>query len=114
MSRRKRYIKGKIYITNDSVFSRDNYSKSGRRVVVINNDRQNMHVVKIKGLYDSNGNLRKNLIPIEHYSVLDKKSGIDPYVFIKTKWHSSIKENKMHKTNVRLNKWDMKKIKHLK
>ena len=114
MARQKRYIRGKIYITNDSVFSRDNYSKSGRRVVAINNDRQNMHIVKIKGLYDDNGNLRTNLIPIEHYSVLDKKSGIDPFVHKKTRYNKPIRESKMRKTNVRLNKWDMKKISHLK
>lgn len=114
ISRRKKYIKGKIYITNDSVFSRDHYSKSGRRVVAINNDKEKMHVVKIKGLYDGNGVLRKNLIPIEKYSVLNKKSGIDPFVHKKTKYNKSIREDKMIKTNVRLNKWDMKKISHLK
>lgn len=114
MARRKKYIKGKIYITNDSAFSRDNYNKPGRRVVALNNDKENMHVVKIKGLYDDKGNLRKNLIPIENYNVLDKKSGVDPYVYTKTKWHTPIKENKMKKTDARLNKWDMKKISHLK
>ena len=114
ISRRKRYLNGKIYITNDSVFSRDGYSKPGRRVIAINNDRENMHIVKIKGLYDDKGVFRKHLIPIERYSVLDKKSGIDPYVYIKTKWNTPIKECKMRKTNVRLNKWDMKKIDHLK
>ena len=114
MARRKRYIRGKVYITNDKVFSRDHYGKTGRRVVAVNNDRQNMHVVKIKGLYDANGNRRKNLIPIEHYSFLSKPSGIDPFVHKKTIYNTSIRESKMRSTNVRLNKWDMKKIKHLK
>ena len=114
IARRKRYIQGNIYITNDSVFSRDNYSKAGRRVVAVNNDKYKMHVVKIKGLYDSNGNRRTNLIPIERYSVLHKESGIDPFVHKKTKYNKPILESKMKKTNVRLNRWDMQKIKHLK
>ena len=59
-----------------------------------------MHIVKIKGLYDSKENIRSDLIPIESYSVLTKKSGIDPFVH--------------KKTNVRLNKSDMLKIQHLK
>ena len=31
---KKRYQEGKIYITNDSLFSHDGYSKANRRVVV--------------------------------------------------------------------------------
>lgn len=114
MAKRKRYIKGKVYITNDSVFSRDGYNKPGRRVVAVNNDRQHMHVVKIKGLYDGTGKKRSNLIPIEHYDVLYKPSGIDPFVHKVTKHNKPIKETKLTKTKARLNKWDMKKIKHLK
>lgn len=114
MARRKKYIRGKIYITNDSLFSRDNYQKSNRRVVAINNNKNRMHIVKIKGLYDKTGKIRKNLIPIEHYKGFTKKSGIDPYVYKSTKRNSPIKESKLHKTNIRLNKWDMHKIQHLK
>lgn len=114
MARRKRYLKGKIYIVDDKIFSTDNYSKPGRRVVVFNNDKNKLHVVKIKGLYDSNGKRRKGLIPIENYNSLTKPSGIDPHVYKKTKYYKPIKENKLIKTNSRLNKWDMKKISHLK
>lgn len=114
MARRKKYIRGKIYVTNDSLFSRDGYKKKNRRVVAVNNDKNRMHVVKIKGLYDDNGKRRKNLIPIEHYEILTKPSGIHPYVYKKNKWGKAIKERKLHKTNVRLNKWDMKKIDKLK
>ena len=114
MSRRKRYPKGRIYIADDKIFSRDNYSKQGRRVVAVNNNKNALHVVKIKGLYDNQGNKRKNLVPIEHYNVLTKPSGIDPYVYKKTKYYKPIKEKKLIKTNARLNKWDLKKILHLK
>lgn len=114
MARRKKYIRRKIYVTNDSLFSRDGYKKKNRRVVAVNNDKNRMHVVKIKGLYDDNGKRRKNLIPIEHYEVLTKKSGVDPFVHKNTKWNTPIKESKLRKTNIRLNKWDMKKIDKLK
>lgn len=114
MARRRRYMRGKIYITNDSLFSRDGYKKKNRRVVAVNNDKNHMHVVKIKGLYDGNGKRRKNLIPIEHYEGLTKLSGIHPFVHKKTKRNTPIKESKLRKTNVRLNKWDMKKIDNLK
>ena len=114
MARRKRYIRGKIYITNDSLFSRDNYKKSNRRVVAVNNNKNRMHVVKIKGLEDKNGKIREHLIPIEHYDGFTKKSGIDPHVYKTTKRNSPIKESKLTKTNTRLNKWDMRKISKLK
>lgn len=48
------------------------------------------------------------------YNTLTKPSGIDPYVHKRTKYRKPIKESKMIKTNSRLNKWDMKKISHLK
>ena len=114
MSRRKRYTKGKIYIVDDKIFSEDNYSKRGRRVVALNNDKNKLHVVKIKGLYDSHGKRRGGLIPIENYNTLTKPSGIDPHVYKRTKYRKPIKESKLIKTNSRLNKWDMKKISHLK
>ena len=114
MARRKRYIRGKIYITNDSLFSRDGYSKSNRRVVALNENKNRLHLVKIKGLYDKNGVRRGNLIPIENYDGLTKPSGIDPYVYKTTKRNSPIREGKLKKTNVRLNKWDLEKIGGLK
>ncbi len=113
MARRRRYIKGRIYITNDKYFSRDGYKKANRRVVAVNNNPEEMHVVKIKSLYDKNGKKRKRLIPIENYPCLTKKSGIYPRVYKKTSWGKPIKAKKMTNTNSRLNKWDMKKISHL-
>ena len=53
MPRRKRYIRGRVYTVNDHVLVR--YSKANRRVVVLNNDKNNMHVRRITSLYDKNG-----------------------------------------------------------
>ena len=114
MARRKRYIRGKIYLIDDKVLSLDGYSKGNRRVVALNNDKNRMHVAKIKSLYDDKGNKRKKLIPIEKNALIKKPSGVYTYVYRKTKWNTPIKEKRLVKTNVRLNKWDMNKIKHLK
>ena len=114
MARRKRYIKGRVYLIDDKVLSNDNYAKPNRRVVALNNDKLRVKLAKIKSLYDDKGNKRKNLIPIEKYSNIRKPSGVYTYVYRKTKWNTPIKEKKLVKTNVRLNKWDMNKIKHLK
>ncbi len=113
MARRKRYIKGRVYLIDDKVLSLDGYSKRDRRVVALNNDKNKMHVAKIKSLYDSNGNKRSKLIPIEKYPAIRKPSGVYTYVYKKTKWNTPIKERKLVKTNTRLNKWDMKKISKL-
>ena len=114
MPRRKKYIKCKIYLIDDKILSLDGYSKSNRRVVALNNDRNRVHIAKIKSLYDHKGNRRRNLIPIEKNALIKKPSGVYTYVYRKTKWNTPIKESKLRKTNVRLNKWDMKKIAHLK
>ena len=99
MARKKRYIKGRIYIINDSLVSRDNYSKPNRRVVAVNNDKNNVHIMKIKGLYDKNGNMRKNLIPIENYNCLTKPSGIEKKVHRKTSRNKLILESRLKKQN---------------
>lgn len=114
MKRKKRYIRGRIYIINDGLVSRDGYRKRNRCVVAVNNDRKNVHIAKIKSLYNSDGSMRPNLIPIENYNCLTKPSGIHPKVYKKNKWGKPIVEKKMIKTKSRLNKWDMKKISHLK
>lgn len=113
MGRKKRYIKGKIYIVNDYYLSRDNYYKPNRKVVAINNDKNKLRLVKIMGLQDNNGKRRKSLIPIENYSCLTKPSGIHPKVYKVNRWNGYIKDTKLIKTNCRLNKWDMKKISRL-
>ncbi len=106
---KKSEIKGNIYITNDSLFSYDNYQKGNRRIVAINDDTSNMQVVKIKGLYDENGKLRKNLPPIDNYSCLTKPSGIENRIYVKTSKNKAIVEYKLKKTNCKLNETDMKK-----
>ena len=114
VARTKRYIRGKIYIINDGLVSHDGYRKKNRRVVALNNDKREVHIAKIKGLYRNDGSRRSNLIPIENYNALSKPSGIYPYVYKKTAKGQSIEVSKMKKTRSRLNKWDMKKILHLK
>lgn len=111
MGRKKRSIEGRIYITNDSLFSKDGYKKSGRRVVVLNKDKNEAVVCKIKGIKNKDGIIREKLIPIERYPCLTKDSGVDPKVYNRTKRGNSIQVSKMKKTTSRLNKWDMKKVK---
>lgn len=106
--RRKRYIRGKVYIMNDHSLVKN--SKSNRRVVSMNNDRNEMHVRRILSLNDKNGNLRKNLIPIEKYPDIRKPSGVEVKTFRETLKGKPIQEKFLKKTNTRLNKWDMKKI----
>ena len=107
MSRKKKYIKGRVYTINDHLLVK--HSKSNRRVVALNNDRNNMHVRRITSLYDSNGK-RKDVIPIERYPDIPKPSGIEKKTFRKTLRGKSIQESYLKKTNTRLNKWDIRKM----
>lgn len=111
MGRKNRTIEGRVYITNDALFSNDGYRKSGRRIVVINEDKNEAVVCKIKGIKRPDGSIREKLIPIERYSCLTKDSGVDPKVYKKTRRGNNIEVSKMKKTTTRLNKWDMKKVK---
>lgn len=108
MSRRKRYIKGKVYITNDKVLVGGKGKK--RRVVSMGNDKNNMAVRRISSLHDKNGNKKQNLIPIEKYSDIPKPSGVEVKTFRKTVSGKPIQEKYLAKTKTRLNKWDMKKV----
>lgn len=114
MARRKRYIRGRIYIINDGLVSHDGYRKANRRVVAVNNNKKEAHIAKIKSLRKSDGTMRTNLIPIENYNALSKPSGVYPYVYKRTAKGQPIEVSKMKKTRSRLNKWDMKKISFLK
>lgn len=96
-----------MYVTNDNVLVK--YSKANRRVVVLNNDRNNMHVRRITSLYDNQGK-RKDVIPIEKYPDIPKPSGIEKRTFRKTLRGKPIQEKYLKKTTTRLNKWDMKKM----
>ncbi len=107
MARRKRYIQGKVYKLNDHALVK--YSKSNRRVVVLNNNKNNMEVRRIMSLYDKKGN-KRNLIPIEKYPDINKFSGIEKRTFRKTVSGKPIQERYLIKTKTRLNKWDRKKM----
>ena len=107
MARRKRYIKGRVYTLNDHVLVR--FSKGHRRVVALNNDRNEMHVRRIMSLYDDQGK-RRDLIPIEKYPDIRKPSGIEKRTFRKTLSGKPIQEKFLGKTKTRLNKWDRKKM----
>lgn len=108
MSRKKRYIRGRVYITNDNLLVKNN--KAGRRVVAMNNDKNNMAVRRISSLYDKDGNKKERLIPIEKYPDIPKESGVENKTFRKTIKGRPIKERQLKKTKTRLNKWDMERI----
>ena len=108
MSRRKKYIKGRVYITNDKMLVGGKGKK--RRVVSMGNDRNQMDVRRISSLYDEKGKQRKNLVPIEKYRDIPKQSGVEMKTFRKTVTGRPIKEKYMCKTDTRLNKWDMERI----
>lgn len=108
MARKKRYIRGNVYITNDKMLVGGKGKK--RRVVSMGNDRNNMAVRRISSLYDKNGNKKERLIPIEKYPDIPKPSGVEYKTFRRTVSGKPIQEKYLGKTKTRLNKWDMKKI----
>lgn len=107
MARRKLYITGRVYKLNDHVLVK--FSKPDRRVVSLNNDRNNMEVRRITSLYDKNGK-KKNVIPIGKYPDIPKDSGIEKRTFRKTLSGKPIQEKYLQKTKTRLNKWDRKNM----
>lgn len=74
------------------------------------NDKNNMEVRRIFRLYDNDGKLRQNLIPIEKYPDIPKTSGVENKTFRKTVNGKPIQEKFLGKTKTRLNKWDMDRI----
>ena len=92
---------------NDHVLVK--FSKSNRRVVALNNDRNAMEVRRIFSLYDKNGK-RRDLIPIEKYPDIPKASGIEKRTFRSTSTGKPIQEKFLFKTKTRLNKWDQAKM----
>lgn len=108
MARRKRYITGRVYITNDKMLVGGKGKK--RRVVSMNNDKHNMAVRRILSLYDKNGKKKERLIPIEKYPDIPNYSGVEDKTFRKTIGGKPINEKYLSKTSTRLNKWDMARI----
>lgn len=107
MARRKKYIRGNVYLINDHLLVKN--SKSNRRIVALNNDKNRMDVRRITSLYDKNGK-KKDVIPIEKYPDIPKPSGVEKKTFRKTLRGKPIQEKYLKKTKTRLNKWDMRKI----
>ena len=108
MARRKKYIRGRVYVTTDRLLVGGKGKK--RRVVSMGNNKNSMEVRRISSLYDKSGKKKERLIPIEKYSDIPKPSGVEVKTFRKTKVGKPILEKHLTKTKTRLNKWDMKKI----
>lgn len=106
MSRRKRYIKGRVYITNDSILVKSNPKK--RRVVAINNNREETYVKRI--LSAGKGRNSQKGIPIEKYPDIPNKSVVENRTFKKGLDGKPLTIKKMRKTKTRLNKFDRKKV----
>ncbi len=105
MSRRKRYIKGRVYVTNDSILVKSNPKK--RRVVAVNNDRNNVHVRRV--LSAERGRNSQKGIPIERYPDIPNRSVLENRTIRKGINGKPLSVKKMRKTKTRLNKWDRAK-----
>ena len=103
--RRKRYIKGRVYYTNDSILV--NTKPKKRMVVAVNNNPNEMHVRRI--LSANKGENSQKGIPIEKYPDIPSSSVIENRTFRRTKNNHPIVESKMKKSSTRLNKWDKRK-----
>lgn len=108
MARRKKYLTGRVYYTNDKILVGG--KGKPRRVVAMGNDRENMEVRRISRLYDDNGKRRAYLTPIEKYPDVRIPSGVEDKTFRKTVNGKPLQEKYMKKSKTRLNKWDMDKI----
>lgn len=106
MSRRKRYIKGNIYITNDSILRKTKSKK--RRVVATNNDKN--HVIVKRILTAKKGRNSRKGTPIERYPDVPKASVVENRSYKRTISGKPISTSKMRKTKSRLNKFDRKKL----
>ena len=106
MARRKRYIKGRVYYTNDSTLV--NVKPKKRRVVAINNNPNMVHVKRILTANKGRNSIRGK--PIEKYPDIPKQSVVENRTFRKTRSGKPIKASNMRKSATRFNKWDRKKI----
>lgn len=108
MARRKRYARGRVYLTTDRLLVG---GKGKKRIVVsMGNNKNNMEVRRISSLYNKNGNLKTWLVPIDKYSDIPEPSGVEVKTFRKTVSGKPIQEKYLTKTKTRLNKWDMARI----
>lgn len=107
MGRKKRYLIGKVYLINDNLVVK--HYKPNRRVVVLNNDKNSIHLKRITKIANGGLNARKG-IPIEKYPNIRKPSVVENKTFRKTTDGYPININDLEPTKTRLNKWDMGKI----
>lgn len=106
MARRKRYIRGNVYVTNDSILRK---TKSKKRRVVATNDDKN-HVVVRRILTANKGRNSRKGTRIEKYPDIPKESVVENRSYRKTIDGKNISTSKMRKTKTRLNKFDRKKL----
>ena len=101
MSRRKRYIKGNVYLINDSLIVKNN--KPNRRVVALNNDKESVHIRRITKVSNGGRNARKGT-PIEKYPDIPHQSVVENKTYRKTLRGKPIKAKQMRKTRTRLHR----------
>ena len=104
--RRKRYIRGRVYYTNDTALV--NAKPKSRMVVSVNDNPENMQVRRI--LTAGKGKNSREGIPIEKYPNIRKPSVVERRIFKKTRTGQPIQAKRMKKSKTRLNKWDRKKL----
>lgn len=107
MSRRKRYLNGRIVITSDKILT--GHPKGNRRVVIINNNPKELHVKRITKLSNGGRNAIHG-IQIEIYPDIPLKSVVEDKTFKKAVNGKPLDMHYMKKTKTRLNKWDRKKL----
>ena len=107
MGSKHKNIIGRVYFTSDSYLTKSRPKR--RRVVAINNNKNEMHVKRI--LSAGKGRNSQKGIQIEKYPDIPLDSVVENRTFRKSINNQFIKEKKLKKTNTRLNKWDMAKLK---
>lgn len=99
-----------VYLGNDNIVVK--HYKPSRRFVVINNDKNNMHVKRITKLENGGRNARRGT-PIEIYSDIPLPSVVENKTFRHDISGKPITESRFsRKTKTRLNKWDMDNVIH--
>ena len=106
MARRKRYVKGRVFITNDAVLTKSAPKK--RRVVVTNNNPKKARVRRV--LSAGKGRNSQKGTPIEKYPDIRKESVVESRTFTQSINGQPLDTTRMRKTKTRLNKWDRKKL----
>lgn len=106
MTRRKKYLQGRVYYTSDSVLTKA--KKKKRRVVVINDNPNQMFVRRILTAGKGRNSLKGILI--ERYPDIPKISVVENRTFRANKHGKPLVESKMRRSKTRLNKWDRRKI----